>query len=51
MTFEMLGQLFGGIGLFLLGMQLLTNGLKQAAGRSLGAALERATGSRLRGLV
>ena len=51
MTFEMLGQLFGGIGLFLLGMQLLTNGLKQAAGRSLRAALEMATGSRLRGLV
>jgi len=51
MTFEMLGQLFGGIGLFLLGMQLLTNGLKQAAGRSLRAALEMATGSRLRGLI
>lgn len=51
MTLEMLGQLFGGIGLFLLGMQLLTNGLKQAAGRSLRAALEHATGSRLKGVV
>ncbi len=51
MTLEMLGQLFGGIGLFLLGMQLLTNGLKQAAGRSLKAALEHATGSRLKGVV
>lgn len=51
MTLEMLGQLFGGIGLFLLGMQLLTNGLKQAAGRSLKSALEHATGSRLKGVV
>ncbi|GAA0702598.1 Na/Pi cotransporter family protein [Marinobacterium maritimum] len=51
MTLEMLGQLFGGLGLFLLGMQLLTNGLKQAAGRSLKAALEHATGSRLKGVL
>ncbi len=51
MSVEMFGQLFGGIGLFLLGMQLLTNGLKQAAGRSLKATLERATGSRLKGVV
>jgi phosphate:Na+ symporter len=51
MTLAMLGELVGGIGLFLLGMQLLTDGLKQAAGRSLRAALELATGSRLRGLV
>ena len=51
MSLEMLGQLFGGIGLFLLGMQLLTNGLKQAAGRSLKATLERATGSRLKGVL
>ncbi len=49
MTLAMLGELVGGIGLFLLGMQLLTDGLKQAAGRSLRAALELATGSRLRG--
>lgn len=51
MTLEMFGQLFGGIGLFLLGMQLLTNGLKQAAGRSLKTTLERATGSRLKGVL
>ncbi|MBA4501452.1 Na/Pi cotransporter family protein [Marinobacterium sp. 3-1745] len=51
MTLEMLGQLFGGLGLFLLGMQLLTNGLKQAAGRSLKATLEHATGSRLKGVI
>ncbi len=51
MSAEMFGQLFGGIGLFLLGMQLLTNGLKQAAGRSLKTTLERATGSRLKGVI
>ncbi|TCK03076.1 Na/Pi cotransporter family protein [Marinobacterium mangrovicola] len=51
MTFEMIGQLIGGIGLFLLGMQLMTAGLKQAAGRSLKQALEAATRSRLRGLL
>lgn len=51
MTFEMFGQLLGGIGMFLLGMQLLTNGMKNAAGRSLKKALEFATRSRLRGLV
>lgn len=51
MGIEMLGQLFGGIGLFLLGMQLLTTGLKQAAGRSLRQALEAATRSKLRGLL
>ena len=51
MSFEMLGQLFGGIGLFLLGMQLLTSGLKQAAGRSLKRALELATRSKWRGLL
>ncbi|WP_409525046.1 Na/Pi cotransporter family protein [Nitrincola sp. MINF-07-Sa-05] len=50
MTLELLSQLFGGIGLFLLGMQLMTNGLKQAAGQSLRQALEFATRSRLRGL-
>jgi phosphate:Na+ symporter len=51
MTLEMLGQLIGGIGLFLLGMQLMTLGLKQAAGRSLKKALEAATRSKLRGLL
>ncbi|KEA65470.1 Sodium-dependent phosphate transporter [Marinobacterium lacunae] len=51
MTLEMLGQFIGGIGLFLLGMQLMTTGLKQAAGRSLKRALEAATQSKLRGLL
>jgi len=51
MTLDMLGQLVGGIGLFLLGMQLMSIGLKQAAGRSLKRALEAATKSKLRGLL
>jgi phosphate:Na+ symporter len=51
MTLEMFGQLIGGIGLFLLGMQLMTTGLKQAAGRSLKQALQAATRSKLRGLL
>lgn len=51
MTLEMFGQLIGGIGLFLLGMQLMTTGLKQAAGHSLKRALQAATRSRLRGLL
>lgn len=46
----MLEKLFGGLGLFLIGMQLLTEGLKQAAGHSLKQALEFATQSKLRGL-
>ncbi|WP_269140169.1 Na/Pi cotransporter family protein [Pseudothauera nasutitermitis] len=41
---------FGGIGLFLLGMHLLTDGLKLAAGRALEELLERFTSTRLRGL-
>lgn len=47
----MFGQLIGGIGLFLLGMQLMTIGLKQSAGRSLKQALQAATRSKLRGLL
>ncbi len=40
----MLAQLFGGIGLFLLGMVLLTDGLKALAGGALRAVLARFTG-------
>lgn len=40
----------GGLGLFLLGMSLLTEGLKLAAGPSLSALLSRATAGRLRAL-
>jgi phosphate:Na+ symporter len=40
-------QLLGGIGLFLLGMILLTDGLKAAAGGALRRTLERFTGGRV----
>ena len=42
---EMLFQLSGGIGLFLLGMGLLTDGLKQFAGAALRTGLMRFTGT------
>ncbi|MDX2424203.1 MAG: Na/Pi cotransporter family protein [Amphritea sp.] len=51
MDLSNIGDLIGGIGLFLLGMQLMTNGLKRAAGHSLRKALEAATRSRFRGLI
>ena len=50
MSFALIGELIGGLGLFLLGMSLLTDGLKRAAGPSLKSILRRATESRLRGL-
>ena len=43
--------LLGGIGLFLLGMSLLTDGLKLAAGDGLRSILRRWTGTPLRGLA
>lgn len=42
---EMLFQLLGGIGLFLMGMVLLTDGLKSMAGKTLSRALTRFTGT------
>lgn len=51
MDLSNIGDLIGGLGLFLLGMQLMTNGLKRAAGQTLRKALEAATKSRLRGLI
>ncbi len=44
----MLSTLIGGIGLFLLGMILLTEGLKSAAGHALRGVLERLTGGPLK---
>lgn len=44
-------RLTGGIGLFLLGMQLMTEGLKLSAGKALRALLERWTGTAMRGLL
>lgn len=47
----LLGDLIGGVGLFLLGMHLMTNGMKQAAGQGLKKALQAATNSPTRGLA
>ncbi len=41
----------GGVGLFLLGMRLLTDGLKIAAGRALRRILERGTATRIRAFL
>jgi len=45
------GGFIGGIGLFLLGMQLMTEGLKIAAGRALRDILARSTRTPLRGIL
>lgn len=46
-----IGVLLGGLGLFLLGMLLMTDGLKQVAGPALGRVLTSSTQTRLRGLA
>ncbi|MBA3023043.1 MAG: Na/Pi cotransporter family protein, partial [Sideroxydans sp.] len=46
-----IGGLLGGIGLFLLGMSLMTDGLKLAAGPALGRILTYSTKTRIRGLA
>jgi phosphate:Na+ symporter len=50
MELSMTGGLAGGVGLFLLGMWLMTEGLKLAAGPALEGILARSTGTPLRGL-
>jgi phosphate:Na+ symporter len=45
------GTFLGGLGLFLLGMWLMTEGLKQAAGQALERILRAWTSTRLRGLA
>ncbi|MCC2603774.1 Na/Pi cotransporter family protein [Planctobacterium marinum] len=47
----LLGTLVGGIGLFLLGMMLLTDGLKQSAGQQLEQYLHAGTRSKVRGFA
>lgn len=47
----LIGGIAGGVGLFLLGMWLMTDGLKIAAGPALQRILARFTGTRLRGLA
>ncbi len=51
MTFGVFASLLGGIGLFLLGMWLMTEGLKLAAGGALQAVLESWTRSAPRGFL
>lgn len=51
MTLSILGNCIGGIGLFLLGMQLMTDGLKIAAGKTLRTILERSTATPLKGIL
>ncbi|WP_241023322.1 Na/Pi symporter [Paraburkholderia sp. Ac-20340] len=48
---DALGVLIGGIGLFLLGITMMTNGLKLAAGPALELILRRATRTPLAGLA
>jgi len=49
MDLEAFSGLFGGLALFMLGMQLMTEGLKQAAGRQLKTILQSGTRSDWRG--
>jgi len=51
MTLGILGTLLGGIGLFLLGMMLMTDGLKLAAGKALRNILENSTKTPIRGVL
>ena len=51
MTISILGTLLGGIGLFLLGMMLMTDGLKLAAGKALRNILENSTKTPMRGVL
>ncbi len=50
MTFSILAGLFGGLGLFLLGMRLMTKGLRNAAGPALRKILGQWTKTPIRGL-
>lgn len=50
-TFGLIAGLLGGVGLFLLGMGLMTDGLKAAAGPALERILVRLTQTRMRGLA
>jgi phosphate:Na+ symporter len=51
MTLSMIGSLIGGIGLFQLGMLLMTDGFKLAAGKTLRNILESSTSTPLKGLL
>lgn len=51
MTWQIFTGLAGGVGLFLLGMQLMTDGLKLSAGKSLKSILKSSTRTPLRGIL
>ena len=51
MNSHSIGLLLGGVGLFLLGMNLMTQGLKSAAGPTLGRILQASTQTAWRGLL
>jgi len=51
MTWQIFTGLAGGIGLFLLGMQMMTDGLKLSAGNSLRTILKSSTKTPLRGIL
>lgn len=51
MSWQIITGLAGGIGLFLLGMQMMTDGLKLSAGKSLRTILKRSTRTPLRGIL
>jgi len=48
MNYDTIITLFGGIGMFLLGMHLMTDGLKMAAGKALRHILEHSTKTPIR---
>jgi len=51
LSWQIFTGLAGGVGLFLLGMELMTDGLKRSAGKSLQRILERSTKTPLRGVL
>jgi len=51
MTWQVLTGIAGGIGLFLLGMELMTEGLKRSAGKSLQNILKHSTRTPIRGVL
>lgn len=51
MTFTMAASFIGGIGLFLLGMRMMTDGLKYAAGGALKFIIAKSTSTPLHGIV
>ncbi|MBF0282241.1 MAG: Na/Pi cotransporter family protein [Zetaproteobacteria bacterium] len=51
MSWQVFTGLMGGVGLFLLGMQLMTDGLKMSAGNALRSILKRSTKTALRGIL